>query len=220
VRDKSLMRFGRYGATPRAAVWLARLGGLLAVMVLVTAGWGVQAVLAASDTETRDRAFARTPRARVTAPATVASAADVVSVRRVRTIAVGQLREADQMLSACPSPALVSRSARAVAAWSACARWHVAHLDINGRTNARILYTTAQQLPSGRCRRTATGRANAMMLLADAAQQLLLNAWDRSRPGRTATMHRITQLRILVRDINHDLRRSAPGCGRVTAAGR
>lgn len=204
---------------PRTAAWLAGLGGLLAVVVVAAAAWGVRDVLSpAGADERRSRALLRTPAARVSPPAAVAAGADIASVRRLRAIAAGQLREADHELSACPSGARVSRSARDLAAWGDCARWHVGRLDISSRINARILYTAAQRLPPGRCQRTATGRANAMMLLAEAARELLSGAWDRSRQGRTVTMHRIAQLRTFVRDLSDHLRRSARWCTRITAA--
>ena len=203
---------------PGAAVWLARLGGLVGVVVVAAAAWGVGDALFNADTvERHSIALVRPAPARVSPAATVAAGADIASLRRVRTIAVSQLREADHMLSTCPPAARVSRSARDIDAWSACARWHVAHLEVNGRINARILYTTAGRLPSGQCQRAAMGRANAMMLLADAAHQLLLGASDRSRPGRTASMHRIDQLRGLIRDSRDDLRRPSEECRRITA---
>ena len=199
----------------RAAAMLVGLAGLLTG---IFAGAAVFAVLSRvhdpAGNDIRRATTAHAPRPRIHPPATVAKAADVESLRRVRSIAAGQLREADRALDACPRGARIRSSAPAVTAWSACARWPVAHLTVNARIDASILFLTAERLPIGRCRSMALGRSNAMRLLAEAAHQLEAGAWNRSRAGREATAQRLASLRRLVRYVSDRLRRGAPGCRR------
>ena len=207
-------------ARPRAAAWLAGFGGLMAVLLVAAAGWVVGDLLYASpETDERGQvALTRKQRASLRPAGTVAATADIVSLRRLRSIAADQLREADRVLAACPPPARVSRSSRAVAAWNACAGRQVGHLDVSGRLNASIFYATAQRLPFGRCRRMALGRSNAMALLADAAHHLRAGAADRARAGRRAPAHRLADLPRLLRYTRKGLRRSAPGCRTLSPA--
>ena len=207
-------------AAARRAFWLPACAGLLAVMLVAGAGAFVapRVHYVFDADESRPTAFAGTSRARARPPQSAAAAADIESLRRLRSIAAEQLRKAEDGLSACPSPTPVSRSPRRAAVWMACARTHVAHLDLSSRLNASIFYSISQRLPIASCQQMALGRSNEMRLLADAAHLVQSAAGYRSRAGLRALRDRIVSLRGFVRHLAHALRRPDLECGRTQLA--
>jgi len=120
------------------------------------------AILAQADTN---------PSARAIAPPAALSAPDAASIRRIRAIAQGQLRDASDELRACRKHR-GPRSTMPSARWRDCVRWPFARLGAVGATNGRIMWTLAADLPTGRCRSTVTGGAGAMRLVGQSANEI------------------------------------------------
>jgi hypothetical protein len=110
--------------------------------------------------------------------------ADVESLRRIDRIALRQMRRASRQLAACAGARRVRASVRGMVAWRRCARWTIAHVSVDGRTNGTILYGIGQRLEAARCRAFVVGRANTLRLMAADADQLIRTIWDTSSRGR------------------------------------
>jgi hypothetical protein len=139
------------------------------------------------------------------------SGSDIASVREIDHIALVQMRRASRQLSGCVDAAVIRASVRGMVAWRRCARWPLAHVSVDGRTNSAILYGIGLRLEETGCRAFVVGRANTLRLLAADADQLERNIWDTSSRGRHDTANGVGSITGFMRTMRRDIARSALG---------
>ena len=136
---------------------------------------------------------------------------DLASLRRIDRIALHQMRRASRQLAGCAGAERVRASVAGMVAWRRCARWPLAHVSVDGRTNGTILYGLGQRLESAKCRAFVVGRANTLRLMAADADQLIRTIWDTSSRGRYFTANGIGSITGFLRTMRHDIARSGLG---------
>jgi hypothetical protein len=184
----------------------ALLVGLTVSLVLVAVALGAMRATHVARGIPREAAVSKTPTG---GPARVATAGDIASLERVDEIVRMQLRSAQSQLRGCSERGGISRSTASSNAWAQCARWPLAHLAMNGRTDGGILYSLAQHLPAGDCRQAVLGRSNTIRLLAADADEILRAVRDRTPSGRSATATRASSMLHLIGGLRHDWRSSS-----------
>jgi hypothetical protein len=177
----------------------------------VPAGMGTALVLALAvglaarlgDPQAASRAPGRTP---------VADAGgDLASLRAIDRIALHQMRRASRQLGGCAGAARIRASVEGMIAWRRCARWPLAHVSVDGRTNGTILYGLGQRVESAKCRAFVVGRANTLRLMAADADQLVRTIWDTSSRGRYFAANGVGSITGFLRTMRHDIVRSGLG---------
>lgn len=136
---------------------------------------------------------------------------DIASLREIDHIALRQMRHASRQLSGCVDAAAIRASVHGMVAWRRCARWPLAHVSVDGRTNSAILYGIGQRLDATGCRAFVVGRANTLRLLAADADQLVRSIWDTSSRGRHYAANGIGSITGFLRTMRQDIARSAIG---------
>ena len=140
-----------------------------------------------------------------------AGGGDLASLRRIDQIALRQMRRASHQLAGCAGAARVRASVAGMVAWRRCARWPLAHISVDGRTNGTILYGLGQRLQSAKCRAFVVGRANTLHLIAADADQMVRTISDASGPGATVTANGIGSITGFLRTMRRDIARSGLG---------
>jgi hypothetical protein len=144
-----------------------------------------------------------------------AMGSDIASVRQIDRIALRQMRRASLQLAGCVDAAEIRASVGGMVAWRRCARWPLAHVSVDGRTNSAILYGIGQRLEETGCRAFVVGRANTLRLLAADADQLVRNIWDTSDRGRHYAANGLGSITGFLRSMRREIARSALGpCAR------
>jgi hypothetical protein len=136
---------------------------------------------------------------------------ELASLRQIDRIALRQMRRASRQLAGCADASRVRASVRGMVAWRRCARWPLAHVSVDGRTNGAILYGIGQRLGATRCRAFVVGRANTLRLLAADADQLVRSIWDTSSRGRYFTANGLGSITGFLRTMRRDITRSGLG---------
>ena len=121
------------------------------------------------------------------------------------------MRRASHQLAGCAGAARVRASVAGMVAWRRCARWPLAHVSVDGRTNGTILYGLGQRLESAKCRAFVVGRANTLRLIAADADQMVRTIWDTSSRGRYLTANGIGSITGFLRTMRRDIARSGLG---------
>jgi hypothetical protein len=136
---------------------------------------------------------------------------DIASVRQIDRIALRQMRRASRQLAGCVDAEEIRASVGGMVAWRRCARWPLAHVSVDGRTNSAILYGIGQRLEAAGCRAFVVGRANTLRLLAADADQLERSIWDTSSRGRHYTANGVGSITGFLRSMRREIARSALG---------
>jgi hypothetical protein len=191
------------------------MGGVTVQRLAVPAGLGTSLVLVLAVGLAARLGLPRATSHAVGRTPVAAFGGEIASLRQIDRIALRQMRRASRQLAGCAGAERVRASVEGMVAWRRCARWPLAHVSVDGRTNGTILYGIGQRLGATKCRAFVVGRANTLRLMAADADQLVRSIWDTSSRGRYLIANGLGSITGFLRTLQRDIARSGLGpCGR------